>query len=43
MDQLAPFLATALGGPFATEMTLLVGFVLLLNIRRLVHAAVRRA
>lgn len=42
MAQLPAFLAFALGGAFATELTLLVGLVVLVNVRRLVRAAVRR-
>lgn len=42
MDGLAAFLAATLGGAFSVELTLIVGFVLLLNIRRLVQAAKRR-
>lgn len=40
MAQLPAFLAYTLGSAVATEMTLLVGFVILLNIRRLVTAGI---
>lgn len=41
MDQLPAFLAYTLGPALAYELTLLVGFIVLLNIRRMVVAARR--
>jgi hypothetical protein len=43
MEQLPAFLAATLGGALATELTLLCGMVLLLNLRRLVRGSVKRA
>jgi hypothetical protein len=42
MAQLPAFLAYTLGSAITAELTLLVGLVLLLNLRRLVAAARRR-
>ncbi len=42
MEQLPAFLAWALGAALAKELGLLVGFVLLLNLKRLRRSSLRR-
>jgi hypothetical protein len=42
MDQLPAFLASTLGAALTYELGLLVGFVILLNLRRIIRAALYR-
>jgi hypothetical protein len=42
MAQLPAFLIWALGDALALELVLLVGFVILLNLKRLIRASLRR-
>ena len=42
MADLAAFYAAVLGGALGYELTLLVGFVLILNIREALYAALQR-
>ena len=43
MEQLPAYLAATLGLALAEELTLLCGLVLLLNLRRLLRASIKRA
>jgi hypothetical protein len=42
MEQLPAFLAATLGAALASELTLLCGLVLLLNLRRLMRDSLKR-
>lgn len=42
MEHLPAFIAATLGDALTYELTLLIGLVVLLNLRRLIRASVRR-